>query len=179
MVSPSLIAVAVVPLIAWRMYSRMRRLIGRQRSRLWRHWAALILCPLLVLLLAMGALFSPVAMLSLVGGVAVGVGLGIFGLRLTKFEKGDTMFFYTPNAHIGIALSLLLVARVGFRFFQIYALTSADSPASMQDFGRSPLTLVILGMMMAYYATYAAGLLRWRQAAKAEAAAMAPVTPPA
>ncbi|MEP7155701.1 MAG: hypothetical protein ABI905_07990 [Betaproteobacteria bacterium] len=170
MVSPSLIALAVVPLIVWRVYSRMRRLIGRQRSRLWRHWAALILCPLLVLLLGLGALFAPLGMVALVGGVAVGIGLGFWGLRLTRFERIGSDFFYTPNAHIGIALSLLLTARVGFRMFQVYALTSADSPASMQDFGRSPLTLVIVGMMMAYYATYAAGLLRWRRAAKQDGA---------
>lgn len=168
MATPSLIAVAIVPLIAWRMYSRMRRLIGRQRSRLWRHWGAVILCPLLVILLAMGALFSPYGLMALAGGVAVGIGLGVWGLRLTKFEKGDTQFFYTPNAHIGIVLSLLLVLRVGFRLFQMYVLTSSDVPPDMRDFGKSPLTLVILGMMMAYYATYAVGLLRWRRAAKAE-----------
>ena len=97
----------------------------------------------------------------------MGIGLGVWGLRLTKFEKGDTMFFYTPNAHIGIALSLLLVVRIGFRLFQMYVLTASDTPPDMQDFGRSPLTLVILGMMMAYYATYGAGLLRWRSTAKA------------
>ena len=46
-----------------------------------------------------------------------GVGLVWWELRLTKFKKSAAGYFYTPNAHIGIALSLLLVARLGYRFF--------------------------------------------------------------
>lgn len=33
MQTQSLVAIALVPLIAWRMYSRIRRLVGRQRWR--------------------------------------------------------------------------------------------------------------------------------------------------
>lgn len=41
--------------------------------------------------------------------------LGVYGLRLTRFERTPTGLFYTPNAHLGIALSLLLVLRLGYR----------------------------------------------------------------
>jgi hypothetical protein len=33
---------------------------------------------------------------------------------------------------------------------------------SNPDFARSPLTLLVFGMLAAYYTTYAAGVLRWR-----------------
>jgi hypothetical protein len=32
----------------------------------------------------------------------------------------------------------------------------------MQDFGRSPLTLIVFATLAAYYITYAVGILRWR-----------------
>ncbi len=174
MTTSAMIMFAVVPLVIWRMYSRIRRLIGRQKSRIWRHSLAVIFCPLLLALLTVGALASPFAMASILGGMAIGIGLGIWGLRLTKFEKTDAGMFYTPSAHIGIALSVLLIARVGYRLLQMAALTTAltsvESQASLQDFGRSPLTLLILGTMLAYYATYAIGLLRWRHRVSNESA---------
>jgi hypothetical protein len=37
----SLVVAAVVPFILWRLYSRYRKLVSRQKSRPWRHWAAL------------------------------------------------------------------------------------------------------------------------------------------
>jgi hypothetical protein len=48
----------------------------------------------------------------------------------------------------------------------------AARSAQMQDFGRSPLTLAIAGMLLAYYTAYAIGILRWRHAN-----ARVPVTP--
>ena len=171
MTTSAMVMIAVVPLIVWRMYSRIRRLIGRQRSRAWRHWCAAILFPLLVVLLGLGVLMSPLALGALVAGLVAGVGLAAWGLRLTKFEKTDLGYFYTPSAHIGIALSVVFIARVGFRLAQVAALTGAEAQLATQDFGRSPLTLVIVGMMAAYYACYAIGLLRWRAAVKAQTVA--------
>jgi hypothetical protein len=69
--------------------------------------------------------------------------------------------FYTPNAHLGIALSLLLAARVIYRMLQIY---SSDPGAQLAtpDFARSPLTLAVFGLLAGYYVAYAVGLIRWR-----------------
>ena len=168
MTTSTMLWIAVGLLIVWRMYSRIRRLIGRQRSRAWRHWAAAIFFPLLIVLLGLGALVSPVALLALVAGLAAGIGLAVWGLRLTQFEKTDLGYFYTPNAHIGIAISIVFVVRMGYRLMQIMALTGAEAQLATQDFGRSPLTLVIIGTMAGYYATYAIGLLRWRAEAKTQ-----------
>ena len=122
-----MVMIVVVPLIVWRMYSRIRRLIGRQRSRAWRHWAAAIFFPLLIILLGLGALGATLAVGALVAGLAAGIGLGVWGLQLTKFEKTDAGYFYTPNAHIGIALSVVFIARVGFRLMQMMALTGVEA----------------------------------------------------
>lgn len=167
MTTSVMVMIVLVPLIAWRIYSRVRRLIGRQRSKAWRHWCAAIFFPLLIALLGLGALGSLFASVALAVGLAVGIGLAVWGLRLTKFEKTELGCFYTPNVHIGIALSVVFMARVGFRLVQMAALTGAEAQRATQDFGRSPLTLVIIGTMAGYYACYAIGLLRWRAAVTA------------
>jgi hypothetical protein len=165
----SLIFIALVPLIAWRLYSRIRRLIGRQQSKLWRHRAAAILFPLLILMLGAGAIFSPLAIGALAAGIATGVGLSIWGLRSTRFEVTPQGWFYTPNAHIGIALSVIFAARILYRLFQVYAIGMASN-SSAQDFTRSPLTLLVFGMLASYYAAYAVGMLRWRRSHRTAAA---------
>jgi cytochrome b561 len=162
--NPSLVLFVLVPLIAWRMYRRVRRLIGRQPSIARRHWTASVLFPLVVLLLAMAGLAGPAPETSvgaLAGGVLAGVALGIVGLRMTRFEVTEQGLFYTPNAHIGVGLSVLLICRVAWRIFQGFE--GSFAPESADALGSSPLTLLVFGMLAGYYATYAIGLLRWRR----------------
>jgi hypothetical protein len=159
----------LLPLLAWRLYARVRRMVGRQTSKAWRHWGAAVLFPLLVLALALGTLADPLRLSCLLAAAAGGVGLGVWGLRLTRFEQGPQGLYYTPSAHIGVALSLLLIARIGYRLWHVYGLYSAYGVQGLQsaqdgaEFARSPLTLLVLGLLAGYYAAYAMGLLRWRR----------------
>jgi len=160
--SPSTITLLIlVPLILWRVYSRIRRMVGRQRLSKVRPWITLVIFPMLTLLLALAAFRHPERLALLAGGLAVGVALSVYGLRRTKFEVTPEGYFYTPNAHLGIALSLLFVARIAYRFVEIYLLNPAV-PRDMQEFGRSPLTLCVFGLLAGYYIGYAIGLVRWR-----------------
>ena|SRR5258706_4684349 len=169
--TPSLIVVALVPFIAWRLYSRYRKLMSRQKSRAWRHWTAAIFFPSILVLLAVTSLVHPLSEAALAGGIVIGAVLSHFGLRLTRFESTPEGIYFTPNARIGIVLSLLLVARIAYRFYEMWGVPMVARQGQMQDFTRSPLTLVIIGMLLAYYAAYAIGILRWR---RANAAAPAP-----
>jgi hypothetical protein len=157
-------------LVTWRLYARIKRLMTRQRSRLWRHWVAAIFFPLVLLMLGLLAMRSPVALASLAGGIAAGAGLAVWGIRLTRFESTESGYFFTPNARIGIALTALLVLRLGYRFATV-GLSGMGDAAGAQVFTRSPLTLAVVGLAMGYYASYAVGLLRWRISAAAGAAA--------
>src|SRR5205085_343494 len=121
-----------------------------------------ILFPILTLLVGLPALLHPMAAGALGAGLAVGLALGVWGLRMTKFETTPIAYYYTPNAHLGIALSLLMVARILYRVFEATTMTAAERATHMQDFARSPLTLVIFGTLAAYYTTYAIGILLWR-----------------
>jgi hypothetical protein len=157
-----------VPLIIWRLYSRIRRSIGRQTLSKWRPWVTVVVFPLIIAMFALGAFAHPARVAAvlgaLAGGIAAGALLGVFGTRHTKFEQTPEGLFYTPNAHIGIALSVVFVGRVIYRMFQVYSMEVQPSPA---DFTGSPLTLAIFGLLAGYYVTYAIGLLRWRRRVEA------------
>jgi hypothetical protein len=160
--SPTTITLLIaVPLILWRVYSRIRRMVGRQKLSRVRPWITVVVFPLIVALLALATLTHPERLAWLVAGLAGGALLGVYGLRKTRFEPTPEGLFYTPNAHLGIALSLLFVGRIAYRFVEVYALNPGIAHTS-QDFARSPLTLGVFGLLAGYYIAYAIGLIRWR-----------------
>jgi hypothetical protein len=151
----------VVALVAWRVYARIRRAIGRQRLSAARPWITIVVFPLILALVLMGSLVHPMIAVAVLAGAATGTALGLLGTRLTKFEVTPAGLFYTPNAHLGIALSLLLVLRLGYRFVLLQMNSQRIDPQAMQ-LGTSQLTMAIFGTLAGYYVTYAIGLLRWR-----------------
>ena len=165
-----LVVVAFAAVVVWRMYVRIRRMIGRQRLSRVRPWITVSVFPLIFVLLLATSLAHPTAGIAAAAGAAVGAGLGILGKRLTKFEVTPAGLFYTPNAHLGIALSLLLVVRLAWRFVVLQTAGRHVDPQPMQ-WGTSPLTMAIFGTLAGYYVAYAIGLLRWRAQAGALASA--------
>lgn len=153
---------AIGTLVGWRLYRRTRKFLARQRFSASRSWSSLIFFPFLVVGLLLGASNNPLSLAAELGGVLIGVGLAVYGLRVTKFENAPEGLYYTPHAHVGIALSLLLAARVVYRLFQLYSSTSAFAQPP-QMFVRSPLTMLIVGTVAGYYAWYALGLIRWQR----------------
>lgn len=154
--------IAFLPLIAWRMYTRFKRLVGRQRLGRIRPWIQLVIFPLVLALLAVVAREHLVRLWWMAGGLALGGMLGVFGLSKTKFEPTPEGLFYTPNAHLGIALSSLFVLRILYRFVEVFWLHPPAGPQQPDDFTKSPLTLLVIGLMAGYFIVYAAGLIRWR-----------------
>ena len=157
----------IIPLVAWRMYSRIKRNIGRQHLSKWRPWVTLTIFPVIVILISLGAVSQPMRLLAMAGGIVAGAVLGVFGTRHTKFENSPEGIFYTPNAHIGIALSVLFLARFVYRMFQHYSLDPGAQP-SLNDLANSPLTLSIFGLLAGYYVTYAIGLIRYKLSVERE-----------
>jgi len=150
-------------LVLLAIFRRVRGNIGRQPVRPLRMRFRIIVLSVL------GAVFAALAMrdVSLIGallaGVAAGVALGWFGLQHTKFEHTDDGAFYTPHTWIGLAVSLLLLGRIAWRFMVVYPGMQAAAQADqdpLASFQRSPLTLAILGVLIGYYVFYYSGVLR-------------------
>lgn len=158
----NLTLLVLLPLIAWRMVSRIRRMVGRQRLSRIRPWVTLAVFPLVLGLIGIFAYPHWERLWWLAGGIAAGVALAIAGLKLTRFEPTPEGLFYTPNAHLGITLSVLLVARIAWRLFETFTMELPTGPQHDAEFLRSPLTLVVFGLLAGYYIAYAVGLLRWR-----------------
>lgn len=163
--NPSLLVpVGFGALVLWRMYSRIRRLVGRQHLSNVRPWVTVSVLPIVGLLLARTSIAQPMSTLALGAGAVVGIALGVYGLRMTRFEKTPQGLFYTPNAHLGIALSLLLTGRILYRLIQVYSISGSVAGPQV-TYATTPLTLLIFGTLAGYYVTYAVGLLRWRREA--------------
>lgn len=155
--SPNFVPVVVVSLVAWRIYGRMRRNIGRQALRPKRLVTGLVIYAVVICLIAVFSVMRLRLLLGLGGGLALGLPLAWVGLRLTKFEATPAGRFYTPNPYIGSALTVLLAARVIYRLMVFSSISNnpGQAPAPMQ----SPLTFCVFGILAGYYVAYYLGVL--------------------
>jgi hypothetical protein len=157
MTSTQIVPLIVVPLIAWRVYSRMRRNIGRQPFRPRRLVASMIFFSVLTVLFGLAAMRTPAALGALGGGLLLAVPLAFFGLKLTKFEATPEGKSYTPNTALGVALIVLLIGRILYRIVVLVGSPPvAGTPPAMFQ---SPVTLLCSGLTAGYYITYGAGVL--------------------
>jgi hypothetical protein len=155
----------LMPLLVWRIYARLKRAMGRQRSQLLRHWCAAVLLPLAVLGLALVARTDVLAVSCLGAGALAGAWLGLWGIKLMRFEHTEKGWFFTPNLHLGLLVTMLFVARLLYRGLEWYVNSRAAVPAQLPDFLQSPLTLLAFGLLAGYYCVHGIALLRWRRKA--------------
>src|ERR1700733_10787901 len=137
-------------LIAWSIYRRVRRNIGRQKLRPRRAITSIVILSAISVLIAATGFQNTNLLLGFGGGLLLGALLGLAGLRLTRFETTDEGHFYTPNTHIGVALSVLFVGRIAYKYI-VKNQAAAQNPAMPFQ---SPLTLFILGLTVGYYIVY-------------------------
>jgi hypothetical protein len=162
MTTSQIMFTVMVPLIVWRFYSRYRKLVGKQHVRPTKLWMSAILFPLIFVLIAFAAVSNPRAFMCLIGGGVAGVCLSILGHKLTKFENTEGVLSYTPNAYVGLALLMIFSGRIAYRFFQMSDIAQQQGQSATQTLGNSPLTTLIVGLLVCYYASYSIGILRWR-----------------
>ncbi|OBV37025.1 hypothetical protein [Janthinobacterium psychrotolerans] len=153
----------LVPLLVWRIYSRLKKLVARQKSLVWRHRLVAFGFPALIVFLATTTKFDILPLSSLGAGVLAGGWLGVLGIKLTRFEQVGKDYYFTQHRYLGLAITMLFIARLLYRGMEIYLNTRLDVPVPPPPFGQSPLTMAAYGMVTGYYACYAWGLLRWRQ----------------
>ena len=157
----------MLPLLAWMVWKRVSRQFGRQPIRRKRMIARIVLFAIIGSLLALTGLQQLALAEGLLAGVLIGAAVGLVGLRLTRFEvdpiKGDC---YVPNPWIGALLTALLLGRLAWRMLEMWQLSQAlpaasGNVAAMPPMGQTmtPLTLVVIGLLVGYYIAYFTGLL--------------------
>lgn len=151
----------MLPLLVWMVWRRVSRQFGRQPIQRKRMIARIVIFAVVGCLLSLAGFHSVRLLEGLVGGVLIGALIGTVGLRLTRFEvdpvKGDC---YVPNVWIGALLTVLLLGRLLWRLMQMQQVSAAAQaggyPAS---YTYSPLTMLVVGLLVGYYIVYFSGLL--------------------
>src|SRR3546814_19476546 len=71
-------------------------------------------------------------------GAAMGIGYGVWGLRLTRFETVREGYFFTPHPRLGMIIAMLFVASLLFVGFEIYVNKSRSAERRVgKEGGRS------------------------------------------
>ena len=156
----TLALLVLTPLLVWRVYSRLKTQMGRQRSIVSRHWTGVLVFTAMIAVPASELVDRPLPLAALAAGTVAGIAYAAWGLRLTRFEDSSEGYFFTPNARLGIVVAMLLVARVLYIGVEMYANQGSGVP--VPHFTDSPLTMLIVGVTAGYFATYSAALLCWR-----------------
>jgi len=150
----------LAPLLVWRIYSRVKAMMVRQRSIMQRHYTGVGVFTAIVLVSASQLTYHLGSLGWLAVGTVGGIAYGVWGLRLARFEGVREGYFFTPNARLGIVIAMLFVASVLYVGFEIYANQDTGLPTPrVTDY---IFFMPSLGLMCGYFGTFSAGLLKWR-----------------
>jgi len=162
----TLALIALVPFLIWRVYSRIRKQMLRQRSILSRHYTGLLVFAGMLLVPLPDLAGNPFSLAALAAGAIGGIVLGNYGLRKTRFEDTPEGYFFTPPMRLGVLVAMLLVARLVYLGLEFYMNQGTSRPnPHITD---SPANMLCLGITAAYFATFSASLMRWRQKKRKE-----------
>jgi len=160
----TVVLLILIPLLVWRIYSRLKMVFVRQESAMWRHWAGAVFFPI-SLASAASSMVNNTLSLSLLGaGVLLGGWLAVFALKNTRFEVNRHGYFFTPPMRMAMVICLLFVARVLQIGVEFYINRQSEFPkiilhdAVMQH----PTTVIPFGLLAGYFGLYSIGMVRWR-----------------
>jgi hypothetical protein len=167
------VVLAIVVLVAVRMYFRIRKQFGVQPLRPRKHVRRAIFLGIAGYAIAHIFVRSGEAAMWMGGGALGGVVLGVIGVTLAQIEpaRDGQEARYTPNPWIGAVLSALLIGRVAWRLGKLafggsaaaaaMAMPTGDPAAQMRMVDvlqRSPGTLLLLGLLLGYNLCFQVGL---------------------
>jgi hypothetical protein len=151
-------AIAVLAVLA--IYRRFRRSFGRQRLRPIRMWIRIGILTALGCSLLPAAFKSGEFLLAEVAGLMVGIAMGVWGARRTRYRTYDGELHYVPHTYTGVAVSLLFIGRLVYRIAELYSMrpvsgamahTEGFAPPAMV---RTPTTVGLLFLLIGYYVCY-------------------------
>jgi hypothetical protein len=157
LITPILLAALVV----WGIARRLRRTFGRQPVQAVRMGFRIGVLAL-VAGLVVATTRDTQALEAVIAGSACGAALAYVGLRHTRFEMTPEGRFYTPHTYIGLAVTVLFLGRLVYRF--VYLQYSANAMVDVNHslaaaYQKNPVTLGIFGVVVGYYVLFYLGVL--------------------
>jgi hypothetical protein len=166
----TLALIILAPVLVWRIYTRIKGQMARQRSILSRHYTGILVFIAMIVVPASEVMTKPLELGALAAGTGLGIALGVYGLRITRFEETPEGYFFKPNERLGIAAAMVLVARVLYVGVDLYLNQGSVRPTA--GFTESLVGMWCVGLTGGYFATYSIGLLKWRRRLEKAARAM-------
>jgi hypothetical protein len=166
-----LIVIALMPLI---LIQRYRVGTARRTARGWMASLNVALMTFSAICFLLGAAITAAwvthAFIGAAAGVAVGMGLGVVGLTLTRWERTAATLHYTPNRWLVLIVTVLVSARVLYGLWRSWTVAESGvyGTPMVMAFG-IPESLAAGGTVIGYYFAYALGVRRrirnWQNAA--------------
>ena len=159
------VTAAVVALMLFAAYRRVRRAIGRQRlqpTRMKVRVGILCLVSAAFILVPRGDLLI---LATAAVGAVLGVALAVYALKHTQVEATAEGTFYTGHPYIGLGIALLFVGRLIYRFVLMSSAGGMMAPSArgaspFAGMVGNPVTTGVFFVVAGYYIAYYTGLLR-------------------
>ena len=119
---------------------------------------------------AITTIWIPHALSGAAIGMAAGLGLGVMGSLLTRWEPGVRSLHYTPNRWLVLLVTLIVSARVAYGLYRSFEAASAGfSGAHLVNAFGVPQSLAAGAIVIGYYLAYNVALRqrigRWQRRA--------------
>lgn len=161
--------VLIAALIAFVLYRRVRRNIGRQRMTPKRFILRICILSIVgsVLFVSLLSASKVFELAEVFIGLVAGAVVAFFGIRLTEFGTDEDGPYYVPNSYLGLAVSALLVGRLAYRLLHAWGgqdfgsasvPTGQNSQAAFQN-AYDPVSSALLFIFIGYYVVYYIGVL--------------------
>ncbi len=151
----------LLPLSLWQRYR-----MGKARRKAWpwlvnlNAWLLLVSACVFIASMALTSVWWPGALGYALAGLGAGVLTGILGLWMSRFEATPQGVYYTPNAWLILALTLLVTARIVMGFVEMWRYWQGrDSLAIIPVLEHASL-FAVAGLLIGYYLSYTWGLRR-------------------
>jgi hypothetical protein len=173
-----LVAILGIALIPLTLLQRYRVGTSRQRARGWLATVNVVGIGVSIALFALGAaitnLWVPRAFAYTVLGIALGALLGLVGLLLTRWERGDDFLHFTPNRWLVLAILVAVAARIGYGFWRAWQSWESGihgGPWVVASGAAQSLAAgaVVLGYYLAYWSGVRRRFLHHRRAGESHA----------
>lgn len=151
----------LLPLGLWQRYR-----LGKARRKAWpwlvklNAWLLAASSVVFVAGMALTTLWWPGALGYALAGLGAGLALGALGLWLCRFEYTPQGLFYTPNAWLILALTLLVVLRLALSLVELWRYwQGAAALAAVPVFDHASL-FAVAGLLLGYALCFSWGLRR-------------------
>ena len=157
-----LVLLALMPLI---LIQRYRVGSARRLARPWVATIGVVLTAVSVILFlttaAITAIWVPNAFRGAALGVVAGLGLGVVGLLLTRWEPTPATLHYTPNRWLVLLVTVMVSARIVYGLWRSWKAAEAGLYGGelILAFG-IPHSLAVGGAVIGYYIAYSIGVRR-------------------